>query len=116
MTFESIHICKSCASTNTGKFVSEVGIHFKGVDGLNKPIVFVFPELVVCLTCGHANFTIPETELKVLTTNTPVENAAVVLSSSGASNKRFKSRGEVKPVPTTTDETITVKHGAKRPR
>jgi hypothetical protein len=116
MTSQSLYICASCASKTAAKFVGEVGIHFKGIDGLNKPVVFVFPELLVCLSCGRAQFTIPETELKVLATNTPVENAAIVLSSSGASNKQFKSRGKVKPVATTTDETITFKDGAKRGR
>jgi hypothetical protein len=27
----------------------EIGLHFKRIEGLNKPIVFVFPEVIVCL-------------------------------------------------------------------
>ena len=29
----------------------------------DKPAVFVFPELLVCLRCGTTQFVIPETEL-----------------------------------------------------
>ena len=83
---------------------------------MDKPIVFVFPEVAICLTCGHAEFTVPETELRVLATNTPVENAAVVLSSSRASNQQFQPRSEVMPTSRTTDETITPKNRTKRRR
>jgi hypothetical protein len=48
------------------KFTSEIAIHFPGLKGLEKPIVWVFPELLICLDCGRAEFTVPETELRVL--------------------------------------------------
>jgi len=32
----------------------------------DQPIVWVFPELVVCLDCGDAQFTVPEAELRLL--------------------------------------------------
>jgi hypothetical protein len=44
----------------------EIGIHFPGLDGLDKPIVWVFPKLKVCLECGLTEFEIPERELRVL--------------------------------------------------
>jgi hypothetical protein len=43
-----------------------MNIHFPGVKGLDKPVVWVFPKLQVCLGCGLTLFTIPETELRLL--------------------------------------------------
>ena len=42
----------------------EIAIHFPGLKGLNKPIVWVYPKLLVCLDCGFTEFAIPETELR----------------------------------------------------
>jgi hypothetical protein len=58
--------CKSCGSADQGKFNTEIAIHFPGLKGLSKPIVWVFPQLAVCLTCGTAECSIPEDELRVL--------------------------------------------------
>jgi len=58
--------CKSCKSENHRKFNGEVAIHFPGLEGLNKPIVWVYPKLLVCLNCGFAEFAIPETDLRRL--------------------------------------------------
>lgn len=55
--------CKSCASDNAKKFTAQINIHFPGYEGLVKPTVLVFPEVVVCLDCGFAEFTISEAEL-----------------------------------------------------
>lgn len=60
--------CKRCSSSSTTKDLSaELAIHFPGLLGLDKPIVWVFPQLVVCLDCGFAEFAIPEAELRVIT-------------------------------------------------
>jgi hypothetical protein len=58
--------CKSCGSNNLGKFLGEIAIHFPGLNNLDMPIVWVFPELVVCLDCGIAQFAVPEAELRQL--------------------------------------------------
>ena len=58
--------CKSCGSDRQHKFNGEVAVHFPGLNGLDKPIVWVFPQLLVCLDCGVAQFAVPETELSVL--------------------------------------------------
>ena len=58
--------CKSCKSENQSNFNAEIAIHFPGRKGLEKPLVWVFPKLVVCLDCGFTEFAIPETELRVL--------------------------------------------------
>jgi hypothetical protein len=59
--------CKTCASENLRQFTGEIAIHLSGLKNINKPHVFVFPELVVCLNCGFAEFAVPETELRLLT-------------------------------------------------
>ncbi len=55
--------CKSCRSDNEKKFSAEMGIHFPGQKDIDNPVVWVFPEVVVCLDCGAAEFTVPEAEL-----------------------------------------------------
>ena len=70
--------CQSCESVNNRVFNGEFAIHFPGLDGLDKPIVWVFPKVSVCLDCGTAQFSIPEDELKVLVTGAPV-NGTVTL-------------------------------------
>jgi hypothetical protein len=63
-------VCKQCSSDRQSSFTSEVAIHFPGLKGLEKPVVWVFPKLVVCLKCGDTQFTIPEKQLRVLTQGT----------------------------------------------
>jgi hypothetical protein len=58
--------CKSCGSVNQRKFRGEIGIHFPGLKNINKPVVWVSPEVVVCLNCGTAKFSVPEAELRLL--------------------------------------------------
>jgi hypothetical protein len=69
--------CSSCQTEST--FNSEIAIHFRGLEGLDKPIVWVFPEIAVCLNCGFAELTVPERELQVLRHGSPVEGAVVLL-------------------------------------
>jgi len=58
--------CKSCGSVNQNKFRGEMGIHFPGLKNIDKPVVWLFPELVVCLDCGTAEFAVPKAELRLL--------------------------------------------------
>ena len=58
--------CTVCSSDRHRKFNGELAIHFPGLNGLDKPIVWVFPQLLVCLDCGVAQFAIPKAELSVL--------------------------------------------------
>ena len=64
MTFQ--RTCKSCSSQDQHSFHGEIAIHFPGLDGLNKPIVWVFPELLVCLNCGLAEFMVPDEQRNIL--------------------------------------------------
>jgi len=43
-----------------------MGIHRPGLRNIDKPTVWVFPELIVCLDCGTATFSVPEDELAEL--------------------------------------------------
>jgi hypothetical protein len=58
--------CRSCESKNQTQFDSEINIHFPGLKNLDKSAVLIFRKLVVCLDCGFTQFTIPETELRLL--------------------------------------------------
>jgi hypothetical protein len=54
--------CRQCCSANQGKFGIEMNIHFPGYEGLQKPSLWIFPEVMVCLDCGFAEFTVTEIE------------------------------------------------------
>jgi len=41
-------------------------MHFSGLQNIDKPVVWVFPEVAVCLDCGVAEFSVPKTELRQL--------------------------------------------------
>jgi hypothetical protein len=58
--------CNSCGSVNQGKFTSEIDIHFPGLGNVKKSPVLVYPEILVCLNCGKAEFTVPKDELALL--------------------------------------------------
>ena len=57
--------CKSCQSQNQREFNSEIAIHFPGLKGLDKPIVWVYPKLAL-VDCRFAGFTVPESETRLL--------------------------------------------------
>jgi hypothetical protein len=71
-------VCKRCAFDNQDTFKGEIAIHFPGLKGLDKPTVWVFPKLAVCLECGFTAFTVPERELRVLVKGEAVEGAVVL--------------------------------------
>ena len=66
--------CRSCQSENQEKFSSEINIHFPRLNGLNKPTVATYPELVAGLfvtlfatdspskACGLASFVRPQSQ------------------------------------------------------
>lgn len=58
--------CRSCQAKNVTECNAEINIHFPAQEGLDKPTVFVFPKLVVCLGCGFTHFTLPEPKLRQL--------------------------------------------------
>ena len=58
--------CSYCHSNNAGLFPAETAVHFPGIEGLDKPIVWVFPKLFLCLNCGFTQFVTPEEPLRQL--------------------------------------------------
>jgi len=58
--------CKSCSSEDQHIFHGEIALHFPGLDGLKKPIVWVFPEISICLNCGLAEFLVPDEQKNIL--------------------------------------------------
>lgn len=58
--------CQLCGSENMSTFGGEVGIHFRGLKNIEKPTIFVFPEILVCLNCGMAQFAVPQAQLRLL--------------------------------------------------
>jgi hypothetical protein len=63
--------CRICALDDLREFGAEISIAFAEPQNLNKPPVLVFPRLVVCLHCGFTEFTIPGSELRLLSQSTP---------------------------------------------
>jgi hypothetical protein len=62
--------CPLCKSNNQAEFPTEMLVHFGGLKNLDKPSVWVYPELLVCLECGFAQATIPASELAQLASGT----------------------------------------------
>ena len=52
--------CKQCAADKLKDFDAEIAIHFPVSEGLDKPLVWVFPKLKVCLCCGFLEFVVPD--------------------------------------------------------
>jgi hypothetical protein len=85
-------ICKGCHSEKQSVFNGEIAIHFRGLEALDKPIVWVFPKLVVCLHCGFAEFAVPERELQVLTHGSPVEGAVVLTKEGSRPSEKVRTQ------------------------
>jgi hypothetical protein len=58
--------CRSCGLGNERKFAAEMSVHVLGVENVDKPVVWVFPELLVCMDCGFTELAIAENELHLL--------------------------------------------------
>jgi hypothetical protein len=69
-------ICGRCHSA-LSSFGGELALHFAGLEGLTKPIVWLFPQVHVCLKCGTAEFAVPDREKQVLITGKRVAGAVV---------------------------------------
>jgi hypothetical protein len=60
--------CPSCGSANLEKFESEVTIHSPRIKDIDNRPVLVFGEVSVCLSCGKADFVVPQPQLARLST------------------------------------------------
>ena len=43
-----------------------MNIHFLGLENVDKPTVWAFPRLQVCMNCGFTELTMSENELRLL--------------------------------------------------
>jgi len=64
--------CALCTSGHQAEFATEVNIHLPGLANADKPGIFVFPRLLVCLNCGFSRFTTPASELALLARAAPI--------------------------------------------
>jgi hypothetical protein len=67
---DAVGRCQSCASSRQMEFLGEICLHCPGgMESLDKPPLFIYPKVIVCLDCGLAQFTVPEAELSVIQEN-----------------------------------------------
>jgi hypothetical protein len=54
--------CNKCGSLDQGKFSAEINIHppHRGLRNLHLPGLFVFTSILVCQSCGLAEFVLDE--------------------------------------------------------
>jgi len=70
--------CVQCASNNEAEFPTELVFHFPGLQCLDKPGIFLYPRILVCLHCGFSWFTTSAAEKALL-----AKDAVVVKLGSG---------------------------------
>jgi hypothetical protein len=58
--------CISCRSANQEDFLAEANVHFPGLKGLDRPTVWAFPRLRICLDCGFTEFRLEDSERQEL--------------------------------------------------
>lgn len=58
--------CKACGSENVHKLRGEIAMRAPGLKNIDKPVVWVFPDILVCMHCGIAEFAVPEDQLRML--------------------------------------------------
>ena len=58
--------CRSCGSKDQTEFGAEIGVHSLGLENVDKPIILVFPRLLVCMNCGFTELTMSKNELRLL--------------------------------------------------
>lgn len=58
--------CKVCGSENVQKLRGEIAMRVAGLQNIDKPVVWVFPDILVCMDCGIAEFAVPEDERRIL--------------------------------------------------
>ena len=68
--------CALCTSANQVEFPTEMAFHFSGRKNLDRPYIFAYPKVLLCLDCGFSQFTLPETELRALRVEIKASTAA----------------------------------------
>jgi hypothetical protein len=76
-------MCPSCVSSNQAEFSSEMLIHLSGLTNIDKPALWLFPKLLVCLDCGFLQATVPAAELASLAAGIPTNGRLAARHASG---------------------------------
>lgn len=71
--------CRICGSGNEQEFTAEINIHFRGLKNIDNPSVLVFPNVLVCLSCGMSRFTVDESKLALLASSAQTGTPAAAL-------------------------------------
>jgi len=58
--------CKHCSSDHLGKLSAEMALHLRSIRDVTFPPVLVFPEVLMCLSCGFTEFIVPKDELRLI--------------------------------------------------
>lgn len=58
--------CRVCGSEHLQKLRGEIAMRVPGLKNIDKPVVWLFPDIVVCMDCGISEFAVPEDELRML--------------------------------------------------
>jgi hypothetical protein len=58
--------CRSCGSKNQTPFTTEMSVHVLGLENVNKPVVLIFPSILVCMDCGFTELAMAQDELRQL--------------------------------------------------
>jgi hypothetical protein len=74
--------CHACASTNQMEFSAEMVVHLGGLKSLDNSGVMLFPKLLVCVSCGFSQFTVPKAELALLASDSP-NNERLTMAAAG---------------------------------
>jgi hypothetical protein len=80
---EALMPCPSCGSGNQTEFTAEMIIHSSGLRNLDKPGVWIFSKVLVCLDCGCSHFTVPARELASIAKDTREDKSSTLESSAG---------------------------------
>ena len=58
--------CAFCGSGNQTEFTAEMMVHFAGLKNVDRPGVWGFPKILICLDCGLSKFRVSEEKLALL--------------------------------------------------
>lgn len=87
--------CLLCGSGNQAELTGEMIIHFSGLRNLDKPGVWVFPKLLVCLDCGCSHFTVPERELASIAHTLEISSPMLESSAGDVAQSCLRSEVEI---------------------
>src|SRR5277367_6295424 len=65
--------CPKCSLDNQIEFSAEMMVHLGGIKNLDNSGVVLFPKILVCVSCGFSQFTVPKAELALLTVTPRIE-------------------------------------------